>query len=181
MAMKRIVITLAALLIWQAAARAEYADDPGFQVCTNATGYYDVAATNDWLQRLRTSDASAMAEVAGKWYAEFHNQQLNMDYNNVITYLDTGVMDFTTRTCSSAYGMRTCSDDYGHGIFTAHRDANGWIFVTRNLTSLTRINEHNVVTVIPRTPVPEASLRLRGLGVGPLAGGGAQLGAGFVF
>ena len=106
-------------------------------MCTNATGYYDVAATNDWLQRLRTSDAGAMSEIAGKWYAEFSNQQLGMAYNNTITYLGTGVMDFTTRTCSSI----SCSDDYGHGLFTAHRDPNGWIFVTRNITSLTRINQ----------------------------------------
>lgn len=121
-------------------AQAEYVDDPSFQVCTNATGYYDVAATNDWLGRLKTSDAKAMREVSGKWYAEFYNQQLGMTYNNVITYLSTGVMDFTTRTCSEAYGMRSCTDDYGHGLFTAHRDPDGWIFVTRNVTSLTRIN-----------------------------------------
>ena len=81
-----------------------------------------------------------MREIAGTWYAEFNNQQLGMVYNNTITYLATGVMDFTTRTCSSAYGMNSCSDDYGHGLFTAHRGNNGWIFITRNLTSLTRIN-----------------------------------------
>jgi hypothetical protein len=117
--------------------RAEYMDDSSFRVCTNATGYYDVGATNDWLQRLRTSDPQAMGEVAGKWYAEFSNQQLGMVYNNTITYLPTGAIDFTTRTCSSI----SCSDDYGHGLFTAHRDPNGWIFITRNLTSLTRINQ----------------------------------------
>jgi hypothetical protein len=120
-----------------ASLQAEYIDDPSFQVCTNATGYYDIAATNDWLQRLKTSDFQAMGEVAGKWYAEFSNQQMGMVYNNTITYLNTGVMDFTTRTCSSI----SCSDDYGHGLFTAHRDPDGWIFITRNITSLTRINQ----------------------------------------
>jgi hypothetical protein len=119
------------------ALQAEYVDDPSFQVCTNATGYYDVAATNDWRQRLQTTDWQAMRQVSGKWYAEFSNQQMGMVYNNVITYLGTGVMDFTTRTCSSI----SCSDDYGHGLFTAHRDASGWIFITRNITSATRINQ----------------------------------------
>lgn len=133
----RLAVALAALFVSATAINAEYVDDPSFQVCTNATGYYDVAATDDWLQRLRTSDAGAMSEIAGKWYAEFSNQQLGMVYNNTITYLGTGVMDFTTRTCSSI----SCSDDYGHGLFTAHRDPNGWIFVTRNITSLTRINQ----------------------------------------
>ena len=117
--------------------QAEYIDDPSFQVCTNATGYYDIAATNDWLQRLKTTDFSAMKEVAGKWYAEFYNEQMGMSYNNTITYLETGVMDFTTRTCSTT----GCSDDYGHGLFTAHRAQGGSIFITRNLTSLTRINQ----------------------------------------
>jgi hypothetical protein len=115
----------------------EVLSDPSFQACTGVTGYFDIAATNDWRQRLRTSDAGAMREVAGKWYAEFSNQQLGMVYNNTITYLDTGVMDFTTRTCSSI----SCSDDYGHGFFTAHRDPNGWIFISRNVTSLTRVNQ----------------------------------------
>ena len=133
----RLALALASLLASASAMRAEYVDDPSFQVCTNATGYYDVAATNDWLQRLRTSDAQAMREIAGKWYAEFSNQQMGLVYNNVITYLDTGVMDFTTKTCSTI----SCTDDYGHGLFTAHRDPNGWIFVTRNITSLTRINQ----------------------------------------
>ena len=121
-------------------AQAEYAPDPNFFNCTNATGYYDVAATNDWRTRLQTSDPSAMQEVAGKWYAEFPIPENGGMYNNVITYDSTGSMQFTTRTCSITMGMERCVDDYGYGRFTAHRDQSGWIFITRNITSQTRIN-----------------------------------------
>jgi hypothetical protein len=119
---------------------AAYAPDPNFFNCTDATGYYNVAATNDWRGRLQTSDPQAMQEVAGKWYAEFFSQENNVAYNNVITYDPTGGMEFSTRTCYSASGIQRCTDDYGHGRFTAHRDASGWIFITRNVTSQTPIN-----------------------------------------
>ena len=120
--------------------RAEYAPDPNFFNCTDATGYYNVAATNDWRARLQTSDPKAMQEVAGKWYAEFFSQENNAAYNNAITYDPSGGMEFSTRTCSGASGIQRCTDDFGHGRFTAHRDASGWIFITRNVTSQTRIN-----------------------------------------
>jgi hypothetical protein len=123
-----------------ASAHAEFIEDPSFSLCTNATGYYDVAATNDWLRRQSSSDAGAMREISGKWFAEFNERSLGMRYNNVFTYLPTGVMDFTTKTCSTFQGYERCTDDYGHGLFTAHRGENGWIFITRNITSQTRIN-----------------------------------------
>ena len=132
-----------ALMLCAAPALAEYVDDPSFQLCANATGYYDVAATNDWLARLRSSDGSAMREVAGTWYAEFQANVGGVDYaySNTIRWTPQGVMDFQTRTCSAPYGVTGCSDDYGHGLYTAHREAGGGIFVTRNITSLTRVNQ----------------------------------------
>ncbi len=132
-------VTFVAAILTTAAtlpARAEFVPDPNFFNCTDATGYYNVAATNDWRTRLQTSDAASMQEISGKWYAEFFSQENNMAYNNSITYDAAGGMEFSTRTCSSI----SCTDDYGHGRFTAHRDASGWIFVTRNVTSQTRIN-----------------------------------------
>ncbi len=126
-----------AVLAWNAAA---VAGDATFRACANAYGRYDPALSRDWQQRLQNSDASAMREISGKWYAEFYNAQVGMAYNNVFSYLPTGVLEFTTRTCSQASGMRNCSDDYGHGLFTAQRDPNGWIFITRNISSLTRTN-----------------------------------------
>jgi hypothetical protein len=133
---------LAAILLAgvSTAARAEYAPDPNFFNCTDATGYYNVAATNDWRTRLQTSDPSAMQEVSGKWYAEFSSPENNVVYNNTFTYDPTGGLEFTSRTCYEVSGMQRCVDDYGYGRFTAHRDGSGWIFITRNITSQTRIN-----------------------------------------
>ncbi len=121
-------------------ARAEYTPDPNFFNCTDATGYYNAAATNDWRTRLQTSDASAMQEVSGKWYAEFSSPENNSVYNNIFTYDPMGGLEFSSRTCYEASGMQRCVDDYGYGRFTAHRDGSGWIFITRNITSQTRIN-----------------------------------------
>jgi hypothetical protein len=137
--MKQVAIAFC-LILSASVARAEFVADPSFQVCQNVTGYFDVAATNDWRARLKTSDASAVAEVSGKWYAEFYEQSLGMRYTNTITYLPTGVMDFATKTCSTFQGYERCTDDSGYGWFTAHRAQDGWIFITRNITSLTRHN-----------------------------------------
>lgn len=120
--------------------KAEYAPDPSFFVCTNATGYYDIPATNDWRTSLQTTDPQAMQEISGKWYAEFYSQENNVTYNNTFAYNPDGGLEFTTRTCGVAYGMQRCTDDYGHGRFTARRDPSGWIFVARNVTSMTRVN-----------------------------------------
>lgn len=121
-------------------ARAEYAPDPNFFNCTNATGYYDVAATNDWRSRLQSSDAGAMREISGKWYAEFFSAENNVAYNNMMTYDPSGGLEFTTHTCGVVLGIQRCTDDYGYGRYTAQPDGSGWIFVTRNITSQTRIN-----------------------------------------
>ena len=75
-----------------APAYAEHAPDPNFFNCTDASGYYNVAATNDWRTRLQTSDASAMQEVSGKWYAEFFSKENKAAYSNTITYGAAGGM-----------------------------------------------------------------------------------------
>jgi hypothetical protein len=120
--------------------QAEYAPDPNFFNCTDATGYYNAAATNDWRTRLQTSDPSAMQDVSGKWYAEFSSPENNSVYNNIFTYDPAGGLEFTSKTCYAVAGIQRCVDDYGYGRFTAHRDGTGWIFITRNITSQTRIN-----------------------------------------
>lgn len=117
------------------------AADPQFQVCLGPSGTVDAALTADWQRRLQTSEAAAVGVLVGSWVNESYNATVNMTVTTRISYLATGVMDFSTRTCSTMMGYTSCSDDMGHGLFTAHAQPDGSLFVTRNISSLTRTSQ----------------------------------------
>lgn len=107
-------------------------------VCRDLYGNVDPALTADWQRRFASSDPASVRLLVGTWVNESYNAQVNMTVTTRITYLETGVMEFATRTCGTMAGFTSCSDDYGHGLFAAQRQPDGSLFVTRNIRSLTR-------------------------------------------
>ena len=106
----------------------------------NVHNNYDPSATMAWEQEQRMSDPRAMQAVAGTWYQEVPSPQTNQVAYITISYSPIGIVDFQTRTCGSMGGYQSCSDDVGHGQFTARGMGDGSIFLMRNLSSSTRTN-----------------------------------------
>lgn len=106
----------------------------------NVHNNYDPSATISWEREQQMSDSRAMQAIAGTWYQEVPSPQTNMIAYITIAYSPIGIVDFQTRTCGSMGGYQSCSDDTGHGQFTARAMGDGSIFVMRNLSSSTRTN-----------------------------------------
>jgi hypothetical protein len=106
----------------------------------NVHNNYDPSATMAWEQEQRLADAQAMQAIAGTWYQEIPSPQTNQIAYVTVRYSPNGIVDFQTHTCGAMNGYQSCSDDVGHGQFTARPMGDGSIFVMRNLSSSTRTN-----------------------------------------
>ncbi len=122
------------------AADAAHAENFMSRCFDNVHNNYDPSATMAWQQEQRMSDPRAMQAVAGVWYQEVPSPQTNQVAYITISYSPIGIVDFQTRTCGSMGGYQSCSDDVGHGQFTARGMGDGSIFLMRNLSSSTRTN-----------------------------------------
>jgi hypothetical protein len=123
-----------------AAASAAQAEGYMSRCFDNVHNNYDPSATMAWEQEQRLADPQAMQAISGTWYQEIPSPQTNQIAYVTVRYAPNGIVDFQTRTCGSAYGYQNCSDDIGHGQFTARGMGDGSIFVMRNLSSSTRTN-----------------------------------------
>ena len=107
--------------------------------CVNqVNGAYDAVASADWQARFARSDQNALRAIAGVWYSEVPNPQLNMIAYIYQSFQPNQIYDYKTRTCGGMTG--SCTDAYGTGMFAAETQGDGSIFVTTNFSDNNRRN-----------------------------------------
>ena len=84
------------------------------------------------------TDPALRQIVAGTWYSV--TQQMGMTQQMYQTFLPTGVFDYRDQTCGSVPGL-PCSQNYGHGVWMAARQADGTIYIRIQFSDLKRQNE----------------------------------------
>jgi hypothetical protein len=84
------------------------------------------------------TDPALRQIVAGTWYSV--TQQMGMTQQMYQTFLPTGVFDYRDQTCGSTPGV-PCSQNYGHGLWMATRQADGTIYIRIQFSDLKRQNE----------------------------------------
>jgi len=130
--MRIAVLAMGLLASAGAAAAQEGVNAP----CVNqVNGAYDAVASADWQRHFAASDPAALQRVAGVWYTEIPNPQLNMIAYIYESFQPNQIFDYRSRTCGI-----TCSDAYGTGMFAASTQPDGSIFITTNVSDNNRRN-----------------------------------------
>ena len=86
------------------------------------------------------TDPALRSMVVGTWYSETRAAQLGMTQRMYQTFLPTGVFDYRDQTCSGGPGS-PCSQNAGHGVWNARRQADGSIYIRIQFNDLRRTNE----------------------------------------
>lgn len=76
--------------------------------------------------------------VAGTWYSV--TQQMSMTQQMYQTFQPTGEFGYRDQTCGSVPGV-ACSQNYGHGVWMATRQADGTIYIRIQFSDLKRRND----------------------------------------
>jgi hypothetical protein len=96
-----------------------------------------------WQMQFAGRDPSLMAALAGRWYSE---TQANvggqiMVNRQVQTFDASGAYGYEDQTCSVSYPQMPCSSNQGYGRWAALRQADGSVYVARNVSDLNRQDE----------------------------------------
>jgi hypothetical protein len=100
---------------------------------------YDPQASLVWRQSLQMADVGLMGELAGTYYVEIPAPQLGMVSQQYRRYDANGLFEYQDQTCGNIPGV-PCSQNYGHGQWTAYRQNDGSIFLMINWSDLSRTN-----------------------------------------
>ena len=111
----------------------------GGTVGNQRTRVIDENATATWQQMLARQDAQVIQAMVGVWYGEIAAPQLNMTSYQYRQYEANGLFQYQDKTCTN--GSSYCSQNQGHGFFTATTANDGSILTFLIVSDLNRENE----------------------------------------
>ena len=98
--------------------------------------FYNPTVSMNWQQTLQNADPRAMARLAGVYYMELPNPQMQMINRAYRDYEANGVWGYQDQTCSST----GCSQNQGAGQWAAYEQRDGSIFLMVHFSDLARTN-----------------------------------------
>lgn len=98
--------------------------------------FYNPDVSLNWQQTRASADARVMAQMAGVYYAETPNQQLQMINRAYRSYEANGLWQYQDQTCSST----GCSQNQGTGNWAAYQQGDGSVFLMIHFSDLSRSN-----------------------------------------
>ncbi|MCC6984294.1 MAG: hypothetical protein IT535_13565 [Bauldia sp.] len=101
-----------------------------------ANTYLNAVVTDQWRASQQTADPAAMAEMSGLWYGEIHAPQLGMVDYQYRSFEPNGLFQYQSQTCSLP-GI-PCSQNYGTGEWTAHKNRDGSFAVMFHFSDVSR-------------------------------------------
>ncbi|UJW85034.1 hypothetical protein [Devosia sp. SL43] len=113
-------------------------------VCLDANGNVDQAATVGWQNFQAGASADAMQQLVGTWYTEIPSPQTGQMAYRYQTLEPNGLFTMQTRVCDST---GACSDYPGHGFWAA-QGGQGGAFTTMTITSETQVTNFCGITQV---------------------------------
>lgn len=114
---------------------------PGVGANTNWRYDIDPRQSADWVRSWRGRDQRLMAQIAGTYHSEVvlhHNGQQWLQ-RQTTTYDATGGFGFRDMLCSMG-PYQSCTPNEGYGRWAANPQANGTVYIARNLTDTNSLN-----------------------------------------
>lgn len=96
--------------------------------------FYNPAVTQNFLQTQQQANPQLMAQMAGVYYAETANPQMQMVNRAYRSYEANGLWQYQDQTCSST----GCSQNQGTGQWAAYQQPDGTIFLMIHFSDLAR-------------------------------------------
>jgi hypothetical protein len=126
------------LIVMAASGQALAQEGPNAPCVNQVNGAYDAIASADWQGRFQRTDQDAIRRIAGVWYTEIPNAQLNMVAYEYLSYQPNQIFDAQIKTCDGITNY--CGHSYGTGMYAAETQADGTLFVTTNYSDNNRRN-----------------------------------------